>query len=356
MFEQALQERFVTFYGGEIPLISKSGEQTFNVQNFGEVIVAFGRKGQYRRGGWTVKLNSTGKALQLAGPFVAGFGQLQQWARQEGLFGGQRNKQLEVIQQRFRNWSAHPHRHINMPSSAARTIHDLAEVTNQLWGRTTPGGRLYPAPLVRTLKVIGWPKGPSSYTFTEMYPEALQNQGFEDDEDWWYAILLAVPGDDSLRDFDTLYDITPFPADLVWGPGTKADAREWALINKGLTDTITYMDRIFAVRRTVEGRTYLPQRPDVALGLRADHRDGIWHLVRADLPLAAFNHVRHGGGVAVCGSGDPLAGCAVEDLYEGPWRGIETRLRELNIEAAPTERPRVRVPPWHPYPAEVGDD
>jgi hypothetical protein len=36
------------------------------------------------------------------------------------------------------------------------------------------------------------------------------------------------------------------------------------------------------------------------------------------------------------GAGDPLGGCAVADLYEGPWRGIEARLRELGIDAVPT--------------------
>ncbi len=356
MFEQAVQERFVTFYRGEIPLISKSGEQTLTVPNFGKVIDAFRRGGPYGKGGWTIKLRATGMPLKLTGPFVGGFGQLQQWARQEGLFSGQRNRQLELMQRRLRNWSAHPRRHLNMPSSVARTIHDLAEVINQLWGHSTPGGRLYPAPMIRSLKVIGWPTGPSDSTFREMSPEALLKQKAEQDEDWSYAIVLAVPGDDSLQDFDTLYDITPFPADLVWGPGARADARQWLATHEGITDTITYMDRVFAVRRTPQGRVYLPQRPAVTLGLPADRRDGVWHLVRADFPQAAFHHVKHGGGVAVCASGDPLERCPVEDLYEGPWGGIEGCLRELGVEAVPTERTRVRVPPWRPYPPEIGDD
>ncbi len=355
-FEQALQQRFVTFYDSEIPLISPSGEATLKVHNFGEVRDAFGPGGLFRKGRWTVKLLSTGKPLRLERQFRGGYGQLQQWARQEGLLGGQRNKQLEVIQQRFRNWSAHPHRHVNMPSSAARTVHDLAEVINRLWGHATPGGRLYPAPLERGLKVIGWPNGPSSFTFTEMYPEALLNRGFEEDEDWMYAVVLAVPGDDSLRDFDTLYDMTPLPADLVWGPGTKRDARAWVAANTGMSDTITHLDRIFAVRQTADGRTYLPQRPNVALGLPPANRSDTWHLVRADFPLAAFNHVRHGGGVGTCGAGDPLAGCAVEDIYEGPWIHLEGRLRELQVNVEPISQSRVRVPPWHPYPREVGDD
>lgn len=223
-----------------------------------------------------------------------------------------------------------------MPSSAARTIHDFAEFINRLWGHDTPGGRLYPTPMVRTLKVIGWPNRPSSFTFTDMYPEALLNRGFDEDEDWSYLVVLAVPGIDSLEDFDTLYDVTPLPVDLVWGPGPKDDARTWVAAHRAMSDTIAHIDRVFAVRQTAEGRTYLPQRPDVALGLATGHRGGTWHLVRADFPLAAFNHVRHGGGVAVCGVGDPLAGCAVEDLFEGPWMGLEPRLEELCIDYEPT--------------------
>lgn len=356
MFEQALQARFVTFYGGQIPLISKSGEATLRVVDFGEVRDALRKGGEYSKGGWSVKLRSTGDALRVEGGFVGRYGQLQQWARAENLFGGQRNRHLETFQQRFRNQAAHPHRHINTPSSAARTIHDLAEVINQLWGHDTPGGRLYPAPLSRTIRVISWPTKPSNILLAEMSPQALLNRNFEEHSDWVYAAVLAVADGGSLDEFDTRYDITPLPTDLVWGPGSKSDLRVWLSANEGLSDTITYVDRVFAVRQTTDGRTYLPMRPGIALGLQEGHLDGIWYLVRADFPLAAFNHVRHGGGVAMCGGRDPLAGCAVEDLYEGPWNGLRHRLSQLGIEAGPDSPPRVRLPRSHSYPTEVGDD
>lgn len=352
-FEQALRDRFLTFYGNEIPMISTCGEQILPVQNFEEVRDALAR-GQFRKGGWTVKLRSTGAPLRLDGQFRGSYGQLQQWARQEGLFAGQQNKKTEAIFQDFRNWAAHPHRHLDMPSSAARTIHDLAETINRLWGHQTPGGRLYPAPLEREVKVIGWPNGPSAFTYVEMFPEAL---GYHRDEtdDWSFVIVLTVPGDDSLEDFDTLYDITPRPVDLVWGPGSKSDALVWLESNARPVDTVTYLDRVFAIR-TTDSKTYLPQRPCVALGLPEDHRDGSWHLVRADFPLAAFNHVRHRGGVAACGAGDARLGCAVEDLYEGSWDGLGPCLLDLGMAPTPVNPTRVRVPRWHPYPVEVGDD
>lgn len=135
-FEQALRERFVTFYQYDTPLINNTGlEANLKATNFGDVLSAFHRGGLSCRGRWTVKLKSTKAGLKVNGQFRAGYGQLQQWARQEGLLGGQRNRQLDVIQQEFRNWSAHPQRHIDMPSGAARTIHDLAELINQLWGK-----------------------------------------------------------------------------------------------------------------------------------------------------------------------------------------------------------------------------
>lgn len=188
-----------------------------------------------------------------------------------------------------------------------------------------------------------------------MLPEALMNRGSEEHEDWSYGIVLAVPDGDSLEDFDTLYDISTMPIHLVCGPVTKAQARAWIPANAPRTDTITYLDRVFAVRQFAR-RTYLPQRPTIALGLPADRRDGTWYLVKADFPVAAFHHVRRGGGVATCGAGNPLQGCAVEDINEGPWSRISGTLGDMGMDVVPVIEPKVRVPRWHPYPPDVGDD
>ena len=43
-----------------------------------------------------------------------------------------------------------------MPVDSARTISDAAEIINHLWGSSTPGGRLYPAPVRSEIQVVAW--------------------------------------------------------------------------------------------------------------------------------------------------------------------------------------------------------
>ena len=216
------------------------------------------------------------------------------WARQEGLLAGQRNKKLETLWQDFRNWTAHPHRHVDMPTNAARTVHDVAEVINHLWGHSTPGGRLYPAPLGRVAVVLGWSNGPRSHSRVAMAPTAFA--GFPHvTDDWSFAVVLAVPHGGFLTDFDSRYELTEFPSDLLWGQGTGPKLLAWLITHVPSGDTVTYQDRVFAIQQT-DTKTYLPHRPPVALGLPPERRAGTWHLVLADDPRTAFYHVRHRGG------------------------------------------------------------
>ena len=86
--------------------------------------------------------------------FSGAMGQLQEWARREALLDGQRSRRLDPVFRSIRNNAAHPHYHLVMPLNSARTIRDLAEIINRLWGHTTPGGRLYPAPLGRKVLIL----------------------------------------------------------------------------------------------------------------------------------------------------------------------------------------------------------
>jgi hypothetical protein len=82
---------------------------------------------------------------------------LLRWARREGLLRGQRNRAREVLFKRFRNYVAHPAGYqLVTPVDAARALRDLAEIINHLWGASTAGGRLYPAPIRRAILAIGW--------------------------------------------------------------------------------------------------------------------------------------------------------------------------------------------------------
>ena len=86
---------------------------------------------------------------------------LLRWARAEGLLRGQRNRRLEPVLKKFRNHVAHgTGGHPVMPVDSARTISDVGEITNHLWGSPTPGGRLYPAPIRREIQTVAWsPEG-----------------------------------------------------------------------------------------------------------------------------------------------------------------------------------------------------
>jgi hypothetical protein len=51
---------------------------------------------------------------------------------------------------------AHPSSYgLVTPADSARSILDAAEIINHLWGSSTPGGRLYPAPIRREILAVG---------------------------------------------------------------------------------------------------------------------------------------------------------------------------------------------------------
>lgn len=142
VMEQAFRKRFVTYFDGMISFVNvKTGdEDSMTVQSFEDVFQAVTRGGSYAKSAWQLKLRSTGQPLE----FRATFAHLLKWAREEGLLHGQRNRRTEEVYRRIRNHVAHPTYHLRMPPDAARTIHDLAEIINRLWGAFDPWGSLVP--------------------------------------------------------------------------------------------------------------------------------------------------------------------------------------------------------------------
>ena len=153
VLEQALRERFIEFYGGVVPLVGKDGAQSmFSASDFEAISEAFRQGGSHA--GWRLRLRTQGTSMRL--PLT--LGPLLRWARQEQLLHGQRNRRVEEdLFNKIRNRFAHGGGfRVGMPNQSARRIRDLAEIINRLWGRRTPGGRLYPAPLQREVLIIGW--------------------------------------------------------------------------------------------------------------------------------------------------------------------------------------------------------
>ena len=349
LLEQALRERFLEYYEHVIPLVNaKSGQQlSLAANDFSMVDSAFRRGGSHAKGKWNLTLDD-GSIMEFSGSMS----QLQEWARREGLLDGQRNKRLDPLYRSMRNDVAHPYFHLVMPVDSARTIRDLAEIINRLWGHTTPGGRLYPAPLERDVLIVAWTGADQGVAHTILRDYQLEY--FTEPGDWTCLIIRGVYEDHGIWEFDAQYERSNYPAELLWGPGTREEALAWLKDNAPEHDTVSYLDRLF-VLRIHEGRASIARRPEVALALPTERRSGRWLLVRADFPLDAFNHGRHVKDGRACGgpiveqldrqvmAENALPSCALEELFDGTWEGLSSKLAKLGVAEAAAPL-RVRVP------------
>jgi hypothetical protein len=113
---------------------------------------------------------------------------LRAWARRTGLLKGQRSRVVEDAIAAMRNAAAHPNGyHLDMPVDTARTLGNLNEIINHLWGQATPGGRLYPAPLTRDTVVLAWSENTASSCTTLA-------QNLTEESDWdQYTHFALVP-------------------------------------------------------------------------------------------------------------------------------------------------------------------
>ena len=342
VLEQALRERFIEFYGGVIPLVRKNGaESTFSASDFEAINEAFRRDGSHA--GWQLRLRNQRTPMHLPRTLDP----LLRWARREQLLHGQRNRRVEEeVLPKIRNRFAHGGGfRVDMPTHSARRICDLAEIINRLWGVMTPGGHLYPAPLQREVLVIGW--SPTSSTGEEGQPfleimRAEQLAGQTEPDDWMYLVVLGV-WNDQLWDFDARYELTMYPADLLWGPGTRMDALAWLEATAPVGDEVDYLDRVFAVRRH-DGMVDPPCRPEVLLGLPPERRAGTWHVLRADFPDDCFAHVRHIEAGESCGTWD----CAVQEIAQGSWTDAAASVMNLVPDLQPALYSDARVPQCWP--------
>jgi hypothetical protein len=328
VMEQAFRERFVTYFNGAIPLVNTKTkvEKPLNVKNFDEVYQALTHGGSYAQSRWRLKLRSTGQQME----FRATFSHLLKWARKEGLLCGQHNRRTEEVYQRIRNRVAHPVYHVQIPPGSARTISDLAEIINQLWGHSTPGGRLYPAPLEREVLVVAW-----TDNVDNQYRILRGNQLelFTDPGNWTCIVIRGVWGDDILE-FDAQYERTKYPAELLWGPGSREEALAWIKEEKPQADTVSYLDRLFAVR-IHEGRMSFPRRPEVALALPPERQLGLWLLVRSDFTFDALTYTQDIKDNIVCGDDSPdtspSASYPAEEIFRGEYDGMVDKLVEHGI-------------------------
>ncbi|GAB3987300.1 hypothetical protein GCM10029978_105530 [Actinoallomurus acanthiterrae] len=239
---------------------------------------------------------------------------------------GQRNRGIEQALSNLRNFVAHPSGyHMTDPVDAARTLSDLAEIINHLWGVPTPGGRLYPAPISRDVIVMAW-----NTAGTQLCTALARDLGSAvdpDDQPWQCIIVRAVFRghekivDPGLEHFDSRFEVTHYPADLLWGPGTITDAAAWYAKHHPQPDECEYLDRIFVIRLD-ENEIYLPMRPSVAVALPEGERAGTWYAIKADDPTDAFGHVRNLATGIGCADSGQCGRCHAETLGIGAYSEV----------------------------------
>jgi hypothetical protein len=127
------------------------------------------------------------------------------------------------VLKKFRNHVAHgTGGHLAMPVDSPRTISDVGEITNHLWGSPTPGGRLYPAPIRREIQTVAWsPEGSGVASGLASLSPDRQFAG------WTTVLVRAVLHDDGLSRLDSFYETTTYPCDLLRGPSGWGDASSW---------------------------------------------------------------------------------------------------------------------------------
>lgn len=282
VLEHALRDRFVTFYDGYIPFRAKDGTPApLKARSFDQVFEAVGKgKGSHAKTRW---IDVNGAALNFRGYLP----DLLKWARAARLLRGERNRYREAIWVEIRNHFAHPSGHtVSGPVESARSIRRLGETINHLWGAETVDGELYPTPVEREVLAIGWPRDGES--IVTMYADQLPDAG---GEDWEYVIIRAHRHDGGLSTFDTCFELTNLPAELLWGPGAREDAIQWLASAHPEPDFVDFLDRLFVIR-VEHGRCEMPRRAQVAAALKEPEISGAWHLVRADMPMDALTHTR----------------------------------------------------------------
>jgi hypothetical protein len=296
VLEGALRVRFLAFYSDGIPLMREDADELLRAETFEDVLAA--RHARLR--------GADGETYRL--PLSAD--NLLTWARREQLLSGTRAKIIEGVLTERRNHAAHPVGHaINMPVDSARTLSDVAETINKLWGHDTPGGRLFPGPVARQPKIAA--VAPDGSGGCQMRLEQVQ-EADEGERTYNYAVFLAVEGERLIEPrrgsigFASLpgFQTTRFPCKRVWEGNWDALTRAIEQGSfSGLDDTAEHLDRVFLIR-VGQGQIDLARSPADLLALEEQPR-GQWYAVTADAPLDAWVHVRDhepdiAGGREIC--------------------------------------------------------
>jgi hypothetical protein len=196
-----------------------------------------------------------------------------------------------------RDHAAHPVAHtIIGPPDSARTLCDIAETINRLWGHDTPGGRLFPAPVRRYPTVAALaPEGRGGKVLRLDQLAELGNEA----QGWDFAVFLAADTErllDIRRGRVTFahepgFQTTLLPCEQLWtGSRQELIAQIDGGAFAGREDTMAHLDRLFFIRIDA-GSIDLARSAADLLALRGPPK-GAWYALTADTPVDAWVHVR----------------------------------------------------------------
>ncbi|MHB8689137.1 MAG: AlbA family DNA-binding domain-containing protein [Candidatus Dormibacteraceae bacterium] len=330
VLEHALAHRLLTYYTNQVPVLDSSGRrQTVETGNFDDLLATIGRR-KYR----LVSLTAPETSVNFAGTF----GDLFVWARHEGLLRGQRSRRFDLVFPRMLKSTRPLEYALHMPVDSGRSIREVGEFINQIWGSSSPTGRIFPSPQPRRMLVLGWP--PDRRQVGSFWLETLSEE--HDKLDWEYIVVLCVDSDDEILQFHSDFEFTNFPARLLMGPAAWGETIEWLAREQVETDSVEIVDRWFVVELgDSPGARNLGQ----FAGLPRGQRGGRWLLVQADFPGDARVHARKAlqspaehRAVGVCNH------CWVEAKVAGSWSRVLNEATRLGIDVIPIAPANVETP------------
>jgi hypothetical protein len=316
VIEGALRVRFLEFYEGRVPVVGrrkklKGAEATLLARAFDDVWRA-SRDWQLRP--------TTGSRTY---PLPTGLEALLAWARREALLPGRRTRGVDKAIVNLRNWAAHPTSYtLQMPPSSARALRQTAEIINKLWGNDTPEGRLFQGPIERTPRVVGI-SADGTETVEVRLDQVPELTG--SDTSYEFGVFLAAAPDELTRfgsggagmtfAYQAGLQETYFPCELLY----RGDLNE--LVRKLDTgafadsvDSVEFLDRVFFIR-TLDGDTDPARSREDVASLRAP-LEGRWHVIIADSPFDARQHVAHHAEVVLEDDTCPACFVGVEADFE----------------------------------------
>jgi hypothetical protein len=291
--EGALRRRFIDFYEGRIPVLSRrrptrGAEAVLLAQRFERVWEA--------ARDWDL---STPDESQR--PLPTSLAPLLAWARRVTLLPGRRSRGVDQSLVKLRNWAAHPEDYsLDYPPSVARGLCQIAEYINMLWGHPSPDGRTFKTRVHRRPRVVGI--SPTGDASVELRPDQVATLASEY-RDYTFTVLLTAdeemhltqPATGPNAGLELIYkpgfQETQLPCQKLFvGDWTELNAAAEARTFDEAEDQVEWLDRVFFVREC-DGRIDHPRSPTDLLTLEGD-LPGRWWSIVADGPWDAYTHVR----------------------------------------------------------------